>query len=122
MGKFSRTKGNRGERNKNSLCQIGIQALEKNANWKGGKYKDKYGYIIVSLGRKGKYRYEHRLIMEKYLGRKLKKNEIVHHLNGIRNDNRIENLFLCKNPGEHIKLFHRREYENGWKRFKKKRK
>lgn len=61
--------------------------------WKGGRYKDKDGYIRLYINQKTIS--EHKYIWEKY-HRKLKKNWIVHHLNGKRNDNRIENL--CAMP------------------------
>lgn len=49
---------------------------------------NKDGYLIVG----GKL--QHRLIMEQHLGRPLSRNENVHHKNGVKTDNRIENLEL----------------------------
>lgn len=72
--------------------------------WKNGKTKHHAGYMLISTS-DGKIRQmlEHRYVMEKHIGRKLKKKEVVHHINGIKTDNRIDNLALYKNQSEHIK-------------------
>ena len=51
------------------------------------------GYIMVKIAN-GDWRNEHRHIMEQHIGRRLKKDEEIHHKNGQRDDNRIENLEL----------------------------
>ena len=83
-----------------------------NHGWKGGKTIDSLGYIKILSPKhphKGKDNYvrEHRLVMEKYIKRFLLSDEIVHHINEIKDDNRIENLMLFPNHREHI-LHHRK--------------
>jgi hypothetical protein len=75
-----------------------------NPRWNGGRYKIK-GYIMILChdhpnGNNNGYVPEHRLVMEKHLGRYLNKGEVIHHRNGIKDDNRIQNLELLS-PGEH---------------------
>ena len=84
-----------------------------NGMWKGGRYKSAKGYIYTLMpehphANNGGNRYVKRshLIMEKTLRRYLRPGEIVHHVNGIKDDDRPENLQLFPNTGTHSK-FHR---------------
>ena len=60
----------------------------------------KNGYATISIGNKKVY--YHRYLIEQYLGRKLKHNEQVHHINGNKLDNRIENLTIM-NISNHLR-------------------
>jgi len=44
---------------------------------------------------------DYRKLVEEFIGRKLKKEEVIHHLNSNRKDNRIENLMIFKSQAEH---------------------
>lgn len=78
--------------------------------WKGGRSKTHEGYIYLWLPRghpyiamatKGTRVLEHRLFVAMSVGRCLESWEIVHHINGIRDDNRLENLELMPNRSSH---------------------
>lgn len=79
-------------------CIKGHHRTSNNNEWKRKQRKNKAGYIVVSM--LNKEMFEHRLVMERHLGRKLDQSEAVHHINGIKDDNRIENLMLM-DRGEH---------------------
>jgi hypothetical protein len=71
---------------------------KNNPRWKGGRYKSN-GYIHILID--GIYRLEHRYLIENYLGRELKGYEHIHHLNGIKDDNRLENLKIVINKNHY---------------------
>lgn len=80
-----------------------------------GIKKNSDGYVLVYSPNhphcdKGGYVLEHRLVYENFIGRVLNSNEIIHHINGIKDDNRVENLALT-NRSEHFKL-HNKEKLN----------
>jgi len=77
-----------------------------NPKWKGGKMLiGGYWYILSPkhpFKTKMGYVCEHRLVMEKHLGRYLLKKEVIHHKNGIPTDNKIKNLELITSTGKHF--------------------
>ena len=76
------------------MFQTGLRASftgKKSTNWKGGR-RYNGGYVEVWDSSSGTYLKEHRLVWERVHNQKLPKGWIVHHLNGIRDDNRPENL------------------------------
>lgn len=94
----------------------GAQAREKNPMWKGGRSVASNGYVLVRVGTdhhladvRG-YAYEHRLVAEKKIGRRLLPTEDVHHRDGNKQNNAPENLDVVTRA-EH--RFEHREKESG---------
>jgi len=86
--------------NRRKYCSFECRLGEKPHNFKGG-YLDKDGYKQIYINKKSLR--EHRVIMEKHLNNKLLETEVIHHINGVKDDNRIENLEVMTNS-EHSSL------------------
>ena len=108
------------DRPRNVRCRHCAQRGKNNSKWQGGHFMDGgYIYILLqpedfffSMAVKGCYVYEHRLVMAKSLGRCLHSWEEVHHKNGVKDDNRLENLELTT-KGSHIRN-HSKGYRDGY--------
>jgi hypothetical protein len=80
---------------------------ERSRSWHGGRWVHKGGYIYIhapdhpAANRDG-YVYEHRLVMERKIGRYLEPHERVHHLDGIKTNNAEDNLVLFGSQREHM--------------------
>ena len=94
-----------------TFCSISCCKIGKNSpRYNGYQRVTADGYLQIRNIRSKKYETVHRLIMEYFIRRKLKKSEVVHHKNGNKLDNRIENLEIMtfsehsfKHVKEHIK-------------------
>lgn len=101
---------------RNTRCMRCFHLLscgDKHPCWKGGRRIVAEGYVAIycpshpHVDKQG-YVLEHRLLMEKHLGRTLLPSEVVHHIDGNGQNNIIENLLLFHNQGEHM-AYHNRK-------------
>lgn len=117
-GKPSKLKGRKlSAETKRKISEARKGKYLKNSKYGGHTKQRKDGYITVFSpnhphATKDGYVMEHILVMEEHIGRCLEKGEVVHHINGIRNDNRIENLQLMTFQ-EHARLHTKVRWESG---------
>ena len=81
---------------------------KNNPNWRGGRTITSHGYVLVRVGAEHHladcrgYAYEHRIVAERILGRRLKPGEIIHHKNGNKQDNRKRNIMIVGGNTGHL--------------------
>lgn len=98
---------------------IGKLSGDKHPMWKGGRFIDSRGYVKIyspEHPRKDKMGYvaEHRLVMERQIGRFLGAKEVVHHRSKNKQDNRIEKLKLFKNNADHMRYHKKIRKGEAW--------
>ena len=86
--------------------KLAVLRREMHPNWKGGIIINDAGYVLIKMpehprANKNGYVRQHIVVAEGMLGRPLRPNEIVHHKNGIKNDNRPENLEIYPTRSKH---------------------
>jgi hypothetical protein len=84
-------------------CGAAGRRREDNPFYETGRSIDKSGYVLVLHPDRPGYIREHRLVMQQHIGRELLPGEVVHHRNGVRDDNRIENLLLYASNADHLR-------------------
>lgn len=80
---------------------------EAHASWRGGRYVDREGYVLILLDGSeergwAKYRKEHVVVMERHLHRELHDDELVHHIDNDKQNNKRVNLFLTNSVGHRL--------------------
>lgn len=93
-------------------CGYKIRVLNPKNKGTGFGWINKKGYREIRVD--GKIRKEHRFLYEQFYKITLDKKDDIHHINGIKTDNRIENLKLISHS-EHSKITNIREYKKGYK-------
>lgn len=83
---------------------VALQRIPRPKKGKGRGWLDPKGYrhIIVWVHGERRAMLEHRWVMEQHLGRSLSPDEVVHHVNEVRDDNRIENLRVVSSHSDHL--------------------
>lgn len=117
MGQICKIHGCKNILNKTSgrICQMHRSRFHRHGdyeisrNWpnlkKGQPLVSPLGYMRININ--GKRVLQHRYVMEQHIGRTLSPSEKIHHVNGNKVDNRIENLELIKNQSLHMKNKHK---------------
>ena len=95
---------------------------DRHPRWNGGRATASHGYIRIQVGKghhladPNGYAYEHRVVAERMIGRRLEPWEEVHHLNHVRSDNRPENLLVLSGT-DHAALHNAIRERDGEGRF-----